>query len=217
MEQAIELWMSPKAFQNKAQVRQWVWRRMEENDLVVFPRPCYGKIPNFAGSRHAAEKLKGLEEWKKAKVVFASPDSSLRSARWEALKDGKLLIVAAQRLKGFFLLEKVPVEKRFEASSITGFDKFGKKVAKPTELPKVDLYLTGAVAVDQRGNRIGEGTGYGDQEESLLYEAGLMDTATPRVALVHDAQVFTDFSSLMGAQDRKISLIVTPQKIFRVG
>ncbi len=216
MEQAIELEISPKDFRNKAELRQWVWQSMERNDLVVFPRPCYGKIPNFSGSRHAAEKLKGLEEWKKARVIFSAPDSSLRSVRWEALKEGKILIVAAPRLKGFYLLEKVPVEKRFEAASVTGFDKFGKKVAKPAELPKVDLYVTGAVAVDQQGNRVGEGTGYGDQEESLLSEAGLMDAVTPRVALVHDAQVFTDFSTLMGARDRKISLIVTPQKIIRI-
>ena len=34
-----------KVYKSKQDLRQAVWDFMEENNLVTFPRPCYGKIP----------------------------------------------------------------------------------------------------------------------------------------------------------------------------
>ncbi|MEW6676261.1 MAG: 5-formyltetrahydrofolate cyclo-ligase, partial [Nitrospirota bacterium] len=159
---------------------------MENNNLVTFPRPCYGRIPNFIGSQAATERLKTLLEWKEAKVIFSAPDSSLHPARGEALKERKTLFVAAPKLTGFYLLKDIPKEKAFEASSIKGFSRFVRAIKIEPQLPPIDLYLTGAVAVDKRGNRIGKGTGYGDKEDTILSEAGLMDEKTSRIAIVHD-------------------------------
>ncbi len=203
-------------FMSKQEIRQAVWISMEVNNLVIFPRPCHGRIPNFIGSRSAAEKLKTLPEWKKARVIFSAPDSCLHPARAEALKEGKALLVAAPRMKGFYLIKDIPQEKAFEASSIKGFSKYGKPVEIKSHLEKVDLYLTGAVAVDKKGNRIGKGTGYGDREDEILSEAGLMDEKTPRIALIHEAQVFEDFSSLMDKKDRRVQTIVSPKEIYRM-
>lgn len=203
------------AFKSKKEVREAVWAFMEENDLVTFPRPCHGRIPNFIGSKVAAERLKTLPEWREARVVFSAPDSSLHPARSEALKDGKTLLVVAPKIKGFYLLRDIPQENAFEASAIRGFQRFGKRVEIGSDLPKVDLYLTGAVAVDKKGNRIGKGTGYGDSEDEILSGAGLIDEETPRVALVHEIQVFDDLSALMEERDRKVSIIVTPEGIYR--
>src|SRR5574341_148541 len=58
-----------KNFKSKQELRQAVWAYMEENNLVVFPRPCYGRIPNFAGSRVAAERLKTFTEWDDARIL----------------------------------------------------------------------------------------------------------------------------------------------------
>jgi len=58
--------------------------------LLVFPFPCRGRIPNFKGAEAATEKLRQLEEWKKAKVVFVNPDSPQRKIRENTLKDKKL-------------------------------------------------------------------------------------------------------------------------------
>ncbi|MEW6214173.1 MAG: 5-formyltetrahydrofolate cyclo-ligase [Nitrospirota bacterium] len=203
-------------FKNKQHLREAVWAYMERNNLVTFPRPCHGRIPNFIGSKDAADRLKNLEEWKKAKAIFSAPDSSLHSARCEALEEGKILLVAAPKLTGFYLLKDIPLEKTFEASSIRGFSRFGKPAKIDPRLPRIDLYLTGAVAVDKRGNRIGKGTGYGDREDTILSEAGLIDEETPRVALVHDVQVFEDFSSLMDKNDKKVMIIVTQEKVYRI-
>ncbi len=185
------------AFKGKQELRQVIWAYIEESNLVTFPRPCYGRIPNFIGSKAATERLKTLSEWKGAKIVFSAPDSSLHPARCEALKEEKILLVVAPKLKGFYLLKDISPEKAFEASSIRGFSKFGKPIKIKPHLPKIDLYLTGAVAVDKKGNRIGKGTGYGDREDAILSEAELMDKKTPRIAIVHEVQILEDFSSLM--------------------
>lgn len=203
-------------FKSKQELRQAVWAHMEKNNLVTFPRPCYRRIPNFVGSGVATDKLKTLREWKEAKVIFSAPDSSLHPARCEALKEGKTLLVVAPKLVGFYLLKDILPEKVFEASGIKGFSRFGKPVEIKAQLPRIDLYLTGAVAVDKKGNRIGKGTGYGDREDEILSEAGLMDEKTPRVALVHEGQVFENFSYLMEENDRKVTIIVTPEEVYRI-
>lgn len=72
---------------------------MEENNLVTFPRPCYGRIPNFVDARLAAKRLRTLKNWQRAKCVFSAPDSSLHPARREVLRKGESLLVAAPRIK----------------------------------------------------------------------------------------------------------------------
>jgi 5-formyltetrahydrofolate cyclo-ligase len=140
----------------------------------------------------------------------------LHPARCEALKEGKTLIVAGPKLKGFYLLKDIPEEKAFEASSIKGFSKFGIPIKIKPDLPEINLYLTGAVAVDKKGNRIGKGTGYGDREDTILSNAGLIDEKTPRIAIVHEIQVFEDFSYLMNEEDKKVSIILTPTGVYRI-
>jgi len=203
-------------FKSKQELRQAVWDYMEKGDLVTFPRPCYGKVPNFIGSPAATERLISVPEWRGARVLFSAPDSPLHPARCEALKEGKILLVAAPRLKGFYLLKEIPSDKAWEASSIRGFSKFGRAIEIGPHLPKVDLYLTGAVAVDKKDNRIGKGTGYGDREDAILSDAALIDEKTPRVALVHGVQVFEDLSCLTEEMDRRVSIIVTPKEVYRV-
>lgn len=210
--------ISPKkiVFKIKQELRQAVWTYMEDHNLVAFPRPCFGRIPNFVGSRAAAKRMKTLMEWKEAGLIFSAPDSSLQPARYEALKDGKALLVAAPKMKGFYLLRGIPPKKATEASRIKGFSRFGRPVKLKPHLGKIDLFLTGAVAVDKKGNRIGKGTGYGDREDEVLSKSGLMDEETPRVALVHEVQVFDDFSYLMEKKDRRVQIIVTPDEIYRL-
>lgn len=205
-----------RTFKNKQEIRNAVWEFMERSNLVTFPRPCYGRIPNFVGAEIATRNLTNLEEWKEARVIFSAPDSVLHYARFEALKEGKIILVASPGLKGFYLIENVSPDKAFIASTIKGFSKFGKKVEISSNLPKVELYLTGAVACDKKGNRIGKGTGYGDREDEILSKAKLIDENTPRIVLVHDVQVFEDFSPLCEKWDKKVSIIVTPEKIYRV-
>lgn len=52
---------------NKQEIRERIWRLLEETNIASFPRPVYGRIPNFKGAEIAAEKLASLPEFKKLK------------------------------------------------------------------------------------------------------------------------------------------------------
>jgi len=190
----------------KQELREKIWSEMERSRIAAFPLPCRGRIPNFVGAEAAAERLRNLEEWKKAKVIFANPDSPQRKVRENALKDGKILIVASPRLKkGFILLNPANVKGReHPASTIKGAFRFG---VEAHDFPKPDLIVQGSVAVDLRGHRLGKGYGYGDMEIETLKR---MFGDIPIVTTVHDMQVVENVP--FEEKDEKVSLIVTPTK-----
>lgn len=70
---------------SKKDIRQKVWTFLEENSLVVFPKPCFNRIPNFKGCINASQSLEKLEEFKKAKTVQVTPDKAQETARFLTL------------------------------------------------------------------------------------------------------------------------------------
>jgi 5-formyltetrahydrofolate cyclo-ligase len=194
----------------KQRLREEIWREMEKSGVATFPLPCRGRIPNFAGAEAAAEKLRQLEEWKKAKVVFVNPDSPQRKVRENVLKNGKILVMASPRLqRGFLLIEPARAHgKERYASTIKGAFKFGVEVQN---FPKPDLIVEGSVAVDPEGHRLGKGHGYGDVEIEILRKRfGEIPVATT----VHDMQVVEKVP--FEAKDEKVSIIVTPTRVIRI-
>jgi 5-formyltetrahydrofolate cyclo-ligase len=194
----------------KQQLREKIWSEMERSGIAVFPLPCKGRIPNFSGASIAAEKLRQLEEWRKAKVIFVNPDSPQQKVRENALLDGKILVMASPRLRrGFILIDpaKVKGKERF-ASTIKGAFKFGTET---NSFPKPDLIVEGSVAVDLHGHRLGKGHGYGDMEIDILKRVfGEIPIATT----VHDMQVVEAVP--FEEKDEKVSLIVTPTRVIRI-
>ncbi len=202
--------MSSRIAEEKQRLREKIWREIEQSGVATFPFPCWGRIPNFVGADTAADKLRQLEEWRKAKVVFVNPDAPQRRVRENALKEGKILIMASPRLaRGFILIDPAKVwgKERF-ASTIKGAFKFG---VEAHEFPKPDLIVEGSVAVDMHGHRLGKGHGYGDVEiEILERKFGEIPVATT----VHDMQVVENVP--FEEKDRRVSLIVTPTRVIRV-
>jgi len=76
---------------------------------------------------------------------------------------------------------------------------------------KPDLIVTGSVAVDLTGNRLGKGRGYGDREIRTVKERF---GEIPVVTTVHDIQVVDFVPSTM--QDEEVDIVVTPTKVIRV-
>ncbi len=183
---------------------------MEKNGIASFPRPPFHRIPNFIGAEKAAYNLRNLPEYKRAKAIFCSPDSPQRPVREMTLKDEKTLIMATPRLKhGFLVIAPVKTagNERF-ASTIKGAFKYGKET---TDFPKPGLIVSGSVAVDTRGNRLGKGRGYGDREAKMIKEKfGEVPVATT----IHDVQL-VDYAPST-AQDEKVDIVVTPTKIIRI-
>ena len=188
---------------------------MEEKGIASFPRPVFHRIPNFMGAERAAQNLKGLPEYKAAKVVFCNPDSSQRPVREMALMDGKILIMATPKLrKGFLLLDPsvIPQNLIFEASTIRGAFKHGRFV-KPSEV-KVDLFVAGSVAVSLDGGRLGKGTGCSDQEYAILKDSGSLAPGIIVVTTVHDVQIVEKIPR--DEWDVPVNIIVTPTRVIRI-
>jgi 5-formyltetrahydrofolate cyclo-ligase len=187
-----------------------IWKLMEQNGIATFPRPVYHRIPNFISAAKAAKNLRDLPEYKKAKVIFCNPDSPQRPVREMILKDGKTLIMATPRLKRGFLViaPETATGKERLASTIEGAFKYGKETP---DFPKPDLIVTGSVAVDRDGDRLGKGRGYGDREVKMITEKfGKVVVATT----IHDVQLVEYAPST--PQDEKVDIVVTPTKIIRV-
>jgi len=196
----------------KKLLREEIWTKLETSGSARYPLPCYGRIPNFAGSEKAAEQVKLLEEWKNAKVVFVNPDYAQRKVREYALLDGKILVMASPRLKRGYVVVDPKNVKGIEnfASTIRGAFKYGKMVS-PQGMPKPDLIIEGSVAVDVNGHRLGKGHGYGDVEIEALKR---MFGEIPVVTTVHDIQVVDVVP--FEEKDEKVSLIVTPTRLIRI-
>lgn len=200
----------------KQKIREHVWSLLERKGVARFPRPVYGRIPNFVGAERAAERILELEEYRSARVVKVSPDSPQRFIRYRCLLDGKILIMPTPRLReGFLLLDpsKIPRRSYERASTIRGAFTFGEKIS-PESLPRVDLIVMGSVAVTEDGLRLGKGGGYGELEYAILLEFGKIDRSVPIATNVHDLQILNDLPR--DPHDLTLDVIATPTKLIRV-
>ncbi len=197
-----------KNFKSKQEVREFVWNILKEKGISR----NYGKIPNFFNSFKACEKLKLLKEFKDADVVFSAPDGVLRRAREIVLESEKELVVATPHMKEFRILKNIPRNSIKKACTIRGFFTYGKRFEFDRE---IDLFLTGCVAVDVKGNRVGKGSGYGDKEYALLRERGLIKDCAV-VAVCHDLQIFDDISHLCEEHDVRSDYILTPTRVIKI-
>ena len=191
----------------KAGIRQRVWETLERENIAAFPRPCFGRIPNFVGSEEATMHLLELDEFNQACCVFCAPDHVLKRARDLVLEQDKVLAVATPHMRSF--LEIHPEGKPI-STNIKGLFEHGEPLVTP-----VDLIVQGSVAVDRFGNRLGKGKGYGDQEVAYLREEGLATPAIRVVTIVHEAQILDDLSHLMDENDIPIDYILTPSRVIR--
>ena len=194
----------------KEKIRRRIWQSLEEKGLADFPRPCFGRIPNFVGSRTASSRIKELAEFRAARCVFCAPDFVLKRIREIVLEDGKVLAVALPHMVGF--LEISERERIREATTIKGFRRFGRPLRS-----KVDLFVQGSVAVDTLGNRLGKGRGYGDQEWAYLSDRGLISSDVKLITIVHEDQIVDDMTQLMGEHDKRVNYILTPSRIIETG
>ncbi len=200
----------------KDMIRRRVWDLMLREGIAKFPLPPHGRIPNFVGAEEASRKLTELDLFRNAKVVKVNPDSPQKLIRYYVLSMGKLLIMPTPRIRrGFLLIDpsKVPRSKYLEASTIKGAFRWGK-VVKPWDLPKVDLIITGSVAVDLWGGRLGKGEGYSEIEYGILRELGKVSDNTPIITTVHDIQVLNQRLP-RDPWDYTVDLIITPTKVIK--
>ena len=208
----------PELLAVKAALREEAWQAVVDAGAARFPG-AFHRIPNFVGAEATAERLRGTAAWAAAATVKANPDSPQWPVRQRALEDGKTVFMAVPRLAGdhpFMALrpEEVAVSPR-KASSIKGSGTHGVPVAVE-DLDPVDLVVTGCVAVDERGTRLGKGGGFADLEFALARAAGMITEDTVVATTVHDCQVLEVGRIPVAVHDAPLDLIVTPTRVIEV-
>ena len=83
------------------------------------------------------------------------------------------------------------------------------------QVPELDLVLTGSVAVNLKGARLGKGGGFSDLEYGLLLEAGKIDRRTVVATTVHPIQILRE-NLMMTAHDIPVNLVATPRAVIEV-
>lgn len=203
----------------KADLREVVWGRLINVKASRFPG-ARGRIPNFVGAEAAAERLRQTEEWVAAATLKSNPDSPQWPVRQRALEDGKLVFMAVPRLAQpdpFFCLDPDDLaDTPRAASSIKGASRSARTV-RVEEMEPVDLVVTGCVAVDPTGARLGKGGGFSDLEYALAWEAGLIGPSTVVATTVHETQVVEPDTIPLTDHDVALDLIVTPERVIPCG
>lgn len=200
----------------KQELRERVWDELEESGEARFPYPPHGRIPNFNGADEAAERLAANEAWQEADVIKSNPDSPQLPVRRAALRQGKTVYMAVPRLrdeKCFLRLDPDEIEDIDHATTIGGSSEVGVQVG-PDEMEPVDLIVSGSVAVNDEGARVGKGEGYSDLEFAILREFGLVDDETTTVTTLHEMQ-FVDEEIPTTPQDVPIERVCTPNRDIR--
>ena len=201
----------------KAVLRERVWADLDRPGVARFPKPA-NRIPNFVGAEAAARKLAETPEWAAATTLKSNPDSPQWPVRTLALEGGKVVYMAVPRLAErdpFFLLDPAHLrDAPRTASSIKGASRSARTVGVD-ELEPVDLVVTGCVAVDESGARLGKGGGFSDLELAVAAEAGLVDANTVVVTTVHELQVLPPGTIPMTEHDIHVDVIVTPEQVLR--
>ena len=200
----------------KDDIRRRVWGLLESKGVARFPRPVYGRIPNFIGAEMAARRIAEQKEFKNARVIKVNPDSPQMPIRRLILELGKTLIMPTPKLRsGFLLLDPKRIQRRnlAEASSIRGAFKHGR-LCPLRDLPSIDLVIVGSVAVSRDGIRIGKGGGYSEIEYGILRELNLIEEETPVFTSIHDLQLIDEAPK--EEHDLTVDLISTPRRIIRI-
>jgi 5-formyltetrahydrofolate cyclo-ligase len=201
----------------KRELREEVWAALEGAGAARFPG-ARGRIPNFTGAEAAAERMRGTSWWHEAEVLKANPDSPQWPVRQRALADGLVVYMAVPRLADqdpFLVLDPAVLEVPARAaSSIKGAGRHGR--ARPVgELMPIDLVVTGCVAVDASGARLGKGGGFADLEFAVASAAGLLTDDTVIVTTVHPVQVLEPGRIPMAEHDVPLDAVVTPDEVIR--
>jgi 5-formyltetrahydrofolate cyclo-ligase len=199
----------------KQRIRERVWAHIDDDPAVRRLPGARGRIPNFVGAELAAERLAELPEWRQARVIKLNPDSPQLALRARAIEDGKLVYVAVPKLSAeapFLRLERAGLPVRaLEASTIEGAARYGVPTSLKDMQP-IDLIVSGTVAVNTVGARIGKGGGYADLEFALLVELGIVTDTTLIATTVHDLQLLHE--ALPETQhDFRVDIVATPTRV----
>lgn len=170
------------------------------------------------GGGKVAEQLRRQDLYRQARSVFVTPAVLLRQIRINCLLDGKQLVMPTAGLKdGFFCIHPhtVPFRELGMAMTESGRRRFGRRLAQSDKCG-IDLLLTGALAVDREGGRLGDGTGYFDLSCAILSANGWLAENHHILAVVKRTQLL-ESSLPREPWDVTMSGVVTEEGCYHFG
>jgi 5-formyltetrahydrofolate cyclo-ligase len=208
---------------HKASVRERVFHELRK---VALPDSRFhydfGEfIADFAGSDQAIDSLMRHRFYRDSSLIFITPDNCLEQLRYRALQDGKRILMTTYSIKrGFWLLDpgQIPTDKFLYAATLDGMERVGTPLTLADireRFTSVDYMITGTGAINDQGIRFGKGHGFFDAEWGMLYRIGMISTATPSAAVVHDCQVL-DETLYPEEFDTVADVIFTPTRVIEV-
>jgi 5-formyltetrahydrofolate cyclo-ligase len=186
--------------------------------------------PDFRGSAAAINRVVALACYQNARTLLITSDNSLERLRWQALKDGKKVLVGTYRLRrGFVLLDPARIdEKRLElAACLDGMEKPGMgrsmSIAQlRDEGLTVDMCATGGLVFNEHGVVVYEGHALFEVQWALLQDIGVLGPSARVVAVAHASQVVDEvslgFDAITADSEREVQCdyVVTPERVFEV-
>jgi 5-formyltetrahydrofolate cyclo-ligase len=181
-------------------------------------------VPDFRGSSSAIDRIVQLPCYISANTILVTPDNSLEQLRYRALKDGKKLLVATYKLsRGFVLLDPKRIsEDQFEMASLLDTMErpgIGRSLTLAQMEEKVDLCVTGVLAVTEQGVIIRESPNYFEIQWRILLDRKVLEKETPVIAVAHSCQVIGWAEELLkkSPSDGQLHIIpnfiVTPERV----
>lgn len=176
---------------------------------IQFPPAQWGK---------AAERLRGLVQYRQAKQIFVAPSDPLKQIRINALLDGQVLIMPGPGLKeGFFMCppHSVPFKSLGHAVTYKGMPKFFKRL-QWSELSglAIDMAVTDAVAIDFKGGRLGDGKGFFDLAFAVLASLSSQTAQASLFAVVGKGQLL-DVPLPRNPWDMRMDGVVTAEEVLQ--
>ena len=176
-----------------------------------------GGPPLFPERGRAAERLRRLQQYRKARTIAVMPDAVLLQARINALNDGKNIIAATPGLKqGLVRItpDNIAVARRNRDLRGHAMFKAGRPLRFPqAKVPRVDLLLAPVLAADEKGNVLGDGRGLTDLTYALLRVLGAMDKKALVAVVASDEQLVADLPQ--DSWDVPFDLLITPSRVIR--
>ncbi|WP_210529958.1 5-formyltetrahydrofolate cyclo-ligase [Rubellimicrobium arenae] len=194
-------------------LREETWARLEGDHLAV--GPARGNIPNFVGADLAADALIRTPAWARAGTVKCNPDPPQYQLRLRALYAGKTLYCPVPALVRDYPYLRID-PKRIEAQGVSfelaataeGYMLHGERIGFE-DVPSLDFFIVGSVAVTRSGGRTGKGAGFADLETGVFQMLGRIPPETPVVTTVHSTQVVEDGRVVMQPHDCPLDMIGT--------
>jgi 5-formyltetrahydrofolate cyclo-ligase len=207
---------------HKSDVRERVFRELRK---VAFADSRFhfdfGEfITDFVGSDSAVARLVSHRFYRDSKVIFITPDNCIEQLRFQALRDGKTILMTTYSIRrGFWVLDpaRIPRELYLYASTLDGMERMGTPVtlAEISSMAPLDYMVTGTGAINEEGIRFGKGHGFFDVEWGMLYKIGKITQSTPAAAVVHDCQILTE-KLKPEVFDTVVDVVFTPTRTIEV-